>query len=49
MLILKDKDNSFFQENIKRLDLKNNDMLLLFLKGSDVESFINDCKPNLEI
>jgi len=49
VLILKDKDNSFFQENIKRLDLKNNDMLLLFLKGSDVESFINDCKPNLEI
>ena len=49
MLILKDKDNNFFQENIKRLDLKNNDMLLLFLNDSDVKSFTNNCKQNLKI
>ena len=47
VLILKDGENKFFPENTINIDLKNNDMLLLFLNDLRKKDFMNNCKPNL--
>ena len=42
-------DKKFFADNVTSINLNNKDIILLFLKNSEKNKFLNNCKPNLNL
>lgn len=49
VLIVNDEDSNFFSESVLKINLRNKDTLVLFLKDPQKKYFINNCKQYLKI
>ena len=49
VLIITEDQNKFFSDKISMINLKNKDILLLFLRENEKKLFLDNCKPILKI
>ena len=49
VLIITEDQNKFFPDRVSKINLKNKDTLLLFLRDNEKKLFLDNCKPILKI